>query len=96
MWVFFGSIIIIATLANAFAPNHAATNTVISTICSMHQDLVQESSKVQVEYGDSKGAALLLENVAISRGSEQILKRVCLRVEPSQRWAIVGSNGGEF
>jgi len=88
MWVFFGSLIIIATLTNAFAPNHAATNTIIS-----NQDLVQESSKVQVEYGDSKGAALLLDNVAISRGSEQILKRVCLRVEPSQRWAIVGSNG---
>jgi ATP-binding cassette subfamily F protein 3 len=43
--------------------------------------------------GDTKGAALLVENVAISRGSNIIVKNVSLRVEPKQRWAIVGPNG---
>ena len=40
--------------------------------------------------GDTKGAALLVENVAISRGSNTILSNVNLRIERSQRWGIVG------
>jgi len=43
--------------------------------------------------GDTKGAALLVENVAISRGSNTILSNVNLRIERSQRWGIVGPNG---
>ena len=49
----------------------------------------------QVGYtvGDTRGAALLIESVSISRGSNPILKDVSLRIEPNQRWAIVGPNG---
>lgn len=43
--------------------------------------------------GDTKGATLLLENVSISRGSNQILQSVSLRVERNERWGIVGTNG---
>ncbi|KAI2513276.1 ABC transporter [Fragilaria crotonensis] len=47
----------------------------------------------QVQRGDARGAALLLENVAVSRGSNPILTNIDWRVEPSQSWAIVGANG---
>lgn len=52
----------------------------------------------QVEYeglvvGDTKGAVLLLEDVAISRGSSQIINKAEIRVEKGQRWGIVGPNG---
>ena len=40
--------------------------------------------------GDTKGAALLIENVAISRGANRILSDVNFRVERGQRWGIVG------
>ena len=40
--------------------------------------------------GDTKGAALLIENAAISRGPNRILNDVNLRVERNQRWGIVG------
>ena len=43
--------------------------------------------------GDTKGAALLLEEVAISRGSNQILANIHWRVERKERWGLVGPNG---
>jgi ATPase subunit of ABC transporter with duplicated ATPase domains len=43
--------------------------------------------------GDTKGAVLLLEEVAISRGSNQIISNAELRIERGQRWGIVGANG---
>jgi len=43
--------------------------------------------------GDTRGACLLIESVAISRGSVPLITDANLRVEPSQRWGIVGANG---
>lgn len=43
--------------------------------------------------GDTKGAALRLENVAISRGAEPLLKSIDWSVQPNERWGIVGING---
>lgn len=43
--------------------------------------------------GDTKGAALYVEDVCISRGSNRIISDVNLRVERGQRWGIVGPNG---
>lgn len=43
--------------------------------------------------GDTKGACLLLEDVAISRGVNQIIKTVDWRIERGERWGIVGPNG---
>lgn len=43
--------------------------------------------------GDTKGAALVFEDIAISRGSNRILSNVNFRVERNQRWGIVGPNG---
>jgi ATP-binding cassette subfamily F protein 3 len=46
-----------------------------------------------VTVGDTKGAAMSIQNVAISRGSNRILQNVTFRVERGQRWGIVGPNG---
>jgi ABC-type multidrug transport system fused ATPase/permease subunit len=43
--------------------------------------------------GDTKGAALYLNNVAISRGAEPLLKDINWSVQPNERWGIVGING---
>ena len=41
----------------------------------------------------ARGAALLLENVSISRGPSEILKNIDWRVEPRTKWALIGPNG---
>lgn len=38
--------------------------------------------------GDTKGAALRLENVAISRGASPLLKNIEWNVQPKERWGI--------
>ena len=44
--------------------------------------------------GDTKGAHLLLTDLYISTGAgNQILKSVNFRVDPKERWGIVGPNG---
>eukprot|EP00978_Attheya_sp_CCMP212_P006153 scaffold13850_cov50-Attheya_sp.AAC.2 len=43
--------------------------------------------------GDTKGAALRLKDVAISRGATPLLKNINLSVQPNERWGIVGING---
>jgi ATP-binding cassette subfamily F protein 3 len=43
--------------------------------------------------GDTKGAALRLSDVAISRGATPLLKNIEWSVQPNERWGIVGING---
>lgn len=43
--------------------------------------------------GDTKGAALRLTDVAISRGATPLLRDVEWSVMPKERWGIVGING---
>lgn len=43
--------------------------------------------------GDTKGAALRLDSVAISRGASPLLKDINWSVQPNERWGIVGVNG---
>ncbi len=51
----------------------------------------------EIEVGDTKGAAILFEDITISRGSNRIMSNVNLRVERNNRWGIVGPNGvGEY
>jgi ATP-binding cassette subfamily F protein 3 len=45
------------------------------------------------QIGDTKGAALRLANVAISRGSVPLLKDIEWSVNAGERWGIVGING---
>mmetsp|Transcript_9761 Transcript_9761/g.24312 ORF Transcript_9761/g.24312 Transcript_9761/m.24312 type:complete len:635 (-) Transcript_9761:174-2078(-) len=43
--------------------------------------------------GDTKGAALRLDGVAISRGASPLLKNINWSIQPNERWGIVGVNG---
>lgn len=47
----------------------------------------------EVQYGDTAGAALVVRNTMLSRGSADILSDVNWRVMPNEHWAIVGPNG---
>jgi ABC-type multidrug transport system fused ATPase/permease subunit len=49
------------------------------------------NKKRQQDY--ARGAALLMEDVAISRGNSQILKDINFRVEPKTKWGLIGPNG---
>jgi ABC-type multidrug transport system fused ATPase/permease subunit len=46
--------------------------------------------------GDTRGAALRLEDVAISRGASPLLNNLQWSVQPNERWGIVGPNGGKY
>jgi ABC-type multidrug transport system fused ATPase/permease subunit len=46
--------------------------------------------------GDTRGAALRLEDVAISRGASPLLNNLEWSVQPNERWGIVGPNGGKY
>jgi ATP-binding cassette subfamily F protein 3 len=43
--------------------------------------------------GDTKGAALRLDQVAISRGADPLLSKINWSVQANERWGIVGING---
>ena len=43
--------------------------------------------------GDTKGAALRLDGVAIYRGASPLLREINWSVQPNERWGIVGQNG---
>lgn len=62
--------------------------TFIVGVAAKHQ-----SGGVCIESGDARGAALLLENVSVYRGPNQVIKGIDWRVEPRTKWALVGSNG---
>jgi len=65
-----------------------------STISSSTQRETAESSVVaESNRGDARGAALLLEDVSVYRGPACILRDIDWRVEPRQKWALVGANG---
>ena len=52
------------------------------------------SANLGVTKGDTKGANLLLTDLHISTGAGvQILKSINFRVDPRERWGIVGPNG---
>mmetsp|Transcript_9215 Transcript_9215/g.11619 ORF Transcript_9215/g.11619 Transcript_9215/m.11619 type:complete len:745 (+) Transcript_9215:27-2261(+) len=63
------------------------TNLNVSTVA----DQTKEEEGVTI--GDTKGAALIFDNVAISRGSNRILSDINFRIERNQRWGLVGPNG---
>lgn len=46
-----------------------------------------------VTRGDARGAALLVENVSVYRGPNNILSDIHWRVEPQEKWGLVGGNG---
>lgn len=53
--------------------------------------VIQTSSPVK--YSGSSGAAIELNNIAISIGNNDILSDINWSILPNERWAIVGRNG---
>lgn len=55
--------------------------------------LASSTSDLDALRGDARGAAVLLENVSVYRGSAPIVRDIDWRVEPRTKWALVGENG---
>ena len=71
--------------------NISVGNSATESPPSSNSSAKEESDGLTV--GDTKGAALVFDNVAISRGANRIISNVNFRVERNQRWGIVGPNG---
>ena len=98
-----------AFLPNAFRSRQTASNTATNVpAASFKSDVsmqmvassaVKDAPPTDTEetygtvVGDTKGAALRLDDVAISRGASPLLKNINWSVQPNERWGIVGVNG---
>jgi len=70
-------------------PLHGSASAASTTATSdVDVDVVGEGRR-----GDSKGAALRLVDVAVSRGGNTLLSNIDWRVEPKSKWGLVGANG---
>ena len=93
------ALLLLASEASAFAPSAftAATTTRRRTTATFATITNQPAAETEEVYGtivgDTKGAALYLNNVAISRGASPLLKNIEWSVQPNERWGIVGING---
>ena len=67
--------------------------TFLSAVKSRTRQSDTVAAAVGYTVGDTKGAALMLEDISISRGSNQLLTNVNLNVQRNERWGIVGPNG---
>lgn len=54
---------------------------------------VASGPKYDIQFGDTSGAALLISDAYLSRGPMDLLNEVNWRVNPRERWGIVGPNG---
>lgn len=53
--------------------------------------LVRDAANIQ--YGDTGGAALVLDDLSVSRGPVELVSGVSWTCMPGERWGIVGPNG---
>ena len=70
---------------------HVLYSTTAATLGSAPPTEAEETFGTVV--GDTRGAALRLENVAISRGATPLLNNINWSIQPNERWGIVGING---
>ena len=89
-----------AFVPNAFLSSSSSittrTSTTTSTTSRFSNSIAEQETDEEVYgtvVGDTKGAALRLEKVAISRGANPLLKNIDWSVQPNERWGIVGVNG---
>lgn len=62
------------------------------SLCRLHAQPPTSVGETAVR-GDARGAAILIDDLTVSRGSVQMIRDVCWRVEPFAKWGIVGPNG---
>ena len=98
-----------AFVPNAFLSRTRTSNTAVvtDTVSTTNRvsplavaaEVVKEGPPTDTEevygtvVGDTKGAALRLDSVAISRGASPLLKNINWSIQPNERWGIVGVNG---
>jgi len=76
------------------AHRYATTSAISSLFSTAVEAPPTETEEVYgTVVGDTKGAALRLSGVAISRGASPLLKNIEWNVQPNERWGIVGING---
>ena len=78
----------------SIAPSSAVTSRHTSSLFSTLDAPPTDTEEIYgTIVGDTKGAALRLTDVAISRGASPLLKDIEWSVQPNERWGIVGING---
>eukprot|EP00588_Corethron_pennatum_P004368 CAMPEP_0194286906 /NCGR_PEP_ID=MMETSP0169-20130528/33571_1 /TAXON_ID=218684 /ORGANISM="Corethron pennatum, Strain L29A3" /LENGTH=761 /DNA_ID=CAMNT_0039033451 /DNA_START=89 /DNA_END=2374 /DNA_ORIENTATION=- len=82
-----------STISSPQRPPHATPLHMVSSVADRKVVPVSIDEPTGTTIGDTRGATLLLEDVAISRGATPLLTNVEFRVEPGARWGIVGPNG---
>lgn len=83
------AILAIASTSSAFAP--ARSHSLSPSLLHVSSPSLEEATGTTV--GDTKGACLLLKDVAISRGATPLLNDIQWSVQAKERWGIVGPNG---
>lgn len=87
-----------ASLPKILSNDYATTKcrlpgTCLAASTSETRETTASSSNKKRQEDFARGAALLVEDVAIQRGDAQILKNINWRVEPRTKWALIGGNG---
>ena len=80
-----------ATSTTATAADFTRSSTTTTT--TKDGATAEAANHLNPNRGDANGAALLLQDVNVYRGSSQILSNINWRVEPKQKWGLVGQNG---
>lgn len=75
------------------APSHSIRKSIDTQLFSTAAPPTETAEVYGTTVGDTKGAALRLEDVAISRGATPLLQNIDWSVQPNERWGIVGING---
>jgi len=70
-------------------------NTDLTSLSATQEATSPTSTKEKddLSRGDARGAALLLDDISVSRGTSQILSNINWRIEPKSKFALVGTNG---
>lgn len=79
-----------------FSPTLPVSSKFLTALSSTAEATAPTTSAKQddgLSRGDTRGAALLLEGISVSRGSSQILSNIDWRIEPKSKFALVGTNG---
>ena len=70
--------------------SNASANARLQTL--LQSTVTERQTQVGYVVGDTKGAALMIEDIAVSRGGNQLLSDINWSVQRYERWGIVGPN----
>jgi ATP-binding cassette subfamily F protein 3 len=85
------AVVLLASNSHAFSLNPRGSTRTFGPLFAATLKAVEEPTGTTV--GDTRGAALRLQDVAISRGDTPLLNNIQWAVQAKERWGIVGPNG---